>query len=168
MDVLSKEAAYRKLQRMAHEILERNSDEKKIILAGVKQNGIIIARIISGFLKPIFPGEVEIIEIDINKKNPQEVSLSGNVHPLSLDNQVIILTDDVSNSGRTLSYSLKPFLNYYPAKIQTLVLVERSHKRFPVTPDYMGLSIATALSEKIIVETNGEEITGAVILNEIE
>ena len=46
-------------------------------------------------------------------------------------------------------------------KIQTLVLVERSHKEFPVSPDYVGLSVSTALDEKIIVETEGDEIVGA-------
>lgn len=163
MTILSRDAALRKLQRMAYEIVENNFNEKKIILAGIRENGVIIARIIAGFLKPIFEGEIKIIEIDINKKSPLQVSIVTEGTPVSLDNKVVIITDDVSNSGRTLSYALKPFLEYYPAKIQTLVLVERSHKAFPVTPDYKGLSIATALSEKIVVETADGEITGAIL-----
>lgn len=164
MIVLTKDAAYRKLQRMAHEIVERNFNKKDIILAGIKKNGIIIAKIIADFLKPIYDGKITIIEIEINKKQPKEVSLNGlDVFP-SLDDLAIIITDDVANTGRTLSYSLKPFLDYYPSEIQTLVLVERSHKRFPVTPDYTGLSIATALSEKIIVETENGSITDAIIV----
>ena len=59
---------------------------------------------------------------------------------------------------------MKPFLEYYPKKIQTLVLVERSHKAFPVKPDYVGLSISTTLLEHIYVEADGEEIIGAYLV----
>lgn len=151
----------RKLQRMAYEIVEANFGEQEIILAGIRENGVIIANILSEFLKPIFDGEIKIMDIEINKKDPIHVWLSKKDHTPDLNGKAIIITDDVANSGRTLSYALKPFLDFYPAKIQTLVLVERSHKKFPITPDYKGLSIATALFEKIVVETNNGEITGA-------
>ena len=157
---LSKEIAYRKIQRMAYEIVERNSNEKEIIVAGIKESGLIIANLLKGFLKEIFNGEIIILEIAIDKKNPKNVSLSQEI---DFDNKIIIIVDDVSNTGKTLLYSLKPFLSFYPKKIQTLVLVERSHKEFPVSPDYVGLSVSTALSEKIIVETEAGEIAGARI-----
>lgn len=151
----------RKLQRMAYEIAENNSDEKEIVLAGIKGNGVLLARILNGFLKTIFPGEIRMIEIDINKKMPREVTLVFEGDTFSFDNRVVIIIDDVANSGKTLSYALKPFLEYYPSKIQTLVLVERSHKRFPVSPDFKGLSVATALSERIVVDTEKGDIAGA-------
>ncbi len=158
--ILSKEVAYKKLERMAYEIVERNMEEKKIILAGIKDSGLIIAAILNSFLKKIFKGEIMIVAISIDKKNPKNISFTPS---LNFDDEIIILTDDVSNSGKTLLYALKPFLEFYPKKIQTLVLVERSYKEFPITPDYVGLSIATALSERIVVETKNEEIIGATI-----
>jgi pyrimidine operon attenuation protein/uracil phosphoribosyltransferase len=158
--ILSKEIAHRKIQRMAYEIVERNIEEKEIIIAGIKESGLIIANLLKGFLEDIFRGEIIILEITIDKKNPKNISLS---EEMNFENKIIIITDDVSNTGKTLLYSLKPFLSFYPKKIQTLVLVERSHKEFPVSPDYVGLSISTALSEKIIVETDGGEIEGARI-----
>ena len=158
--ILSKEIAYRKIQRMAYEVLERNVNEKQIILAGIKESGLIIANLLKGFLKEICSSEIIILEITIDKKGPKNVSLSQQI---DFDNKIIIIVDDVSNTGKTLLYSLKPLLNFYPKKIQTLVLVERSHKEFPVSPDYVGLSVSTALSEKITVETDGQEITGARI-----
>lgn len=161
MMILSRDAALRKLQRMAYEIVERNFDEKKIILAGIKESGVIISSIIADFLKPIFNGVISTIEIDIDKRNPLNVSVIDDGTAGSHDGQVIIITDDVSNSGRTLTYALRPFLDHYPATIQTLVLVERSHKKFPISPDYTGLSIATAISEKIVVETGNGDILGA-------
>ena len=156
--ILSKEIAYRKIQRMAYEIVERNSNEKQMILAGIKENGLIIAEILYGFLKEIFKGELSLIAIALDKRNTKNISISGEIN---FDDKVIVIIDDVANTGRTLLYAPNPFLKFYPKKIQTLVLVERSHKEFPVTPDYVGLSIATALSEKIIVETEDREIAGA-------
>jgi pyrimidine operon attenuation protein / uracil phosphoribosyltransferase len=156
--ILSKEIAYRKLQRMAYEIAEQNINERKIILAGIKENGTIIAKILTSYLKEIFKGEIIFLEISIDKKNPKNISLSDQ---MTFDNEVIIITDDVSNSGKTLLYAIKPFLDFYPKKIQTLVLVERSYKEFPVSPDYVGMSVSTALTEKIIVETSNNEIEGA-------
>ena len=156
--ILSKEIAYRKIQRMAYEIVEQNINKDEIILAGIKENGIIIAVVLSKFLKEIFKGEIKIVEIKIDKKNPKNISLSEKIN---YDNKIIIIIDDVANSGKTLLYAIRPFLDFYPKKIQTLVLVERSYKEFPLSPDYVGLSISTALTEKIIVETAKGEIEGA-------
>ena len=158
--ILSKEVAYKKLERMAYEIVERNMEEDKIILAGIKESGLIIANILYDFLKKIFKGEIIIVAISIDKKNPKNITLTPSIN---FDEKVIILIDDVSNSGKTLLYAMKPFLEFYPNKIQTLVLVERSYKEFPISPDYVGLSVATALSERIVVETAETEILGATI-----
>jgi len=156
--ILSKEIAYRKIQRMAYEITEQNINEKQVILAGVRKSGVIIARILFGYLKEVYKGKIVIIEIAIDKKNPKNLTLSEKIN---FDGQNIIVVDDVANSGKTLLYAIKPFLDFYPKKIQTLVLVERSYKEFPVSPDYVGLSISTALTEKIIVETTEDAIEGA-------
>jgi pyrimidine operon attenuation protein/uracil phosphoribosyltransferase len=156
--IFTKEIAYRKMQRMAYEVVERNMDEKEIIIAGIKESGSIIAGVLTGFLKDIFAGEIKVLDIIIDKKEPKKISLSES---MDFNDKVIIVCDDVSNSGRTLLYALKPFIDYYPKKIQSLVLLERSYREFPVASDYVGMSVATALSERIIVETDSEGITGA-------
>ena len=159
--ILSKEIAYRKLQRMAYEIVEQNVNEKQIILAGIKENGKIISHILYSFLEEIYKGKVSLIEIALDKRDPKFITLSEKIN---FDDKVIIVTDDVANSGRTLLYAIKPFLEFYPKKIQTLVLVERSYKEFPIAADYVGLSISTAFTEKIIVETKNNEIEGASLI----
>lgn len=156
--ILTADAALKKMHRMAYEIIEKNIGEKKIILAGIKESGLIIANIIKDFLKTACKAEISIIEINIDKKNPKKISVSGNEN---FDDAIIIIVDDVANTGKTLLYALKIFLDFYPKKIQALVLVERSHKLFPVSADYVGLSISTAADEKIIVESEGNEIKGA-------
>ncbi|MEO8108489.1 MAG: phosphoribosyltransferase family protein [Ginsengibacter sp.] len=156
--ILSADSSAKKMQRMAYEIAEHNIGEKQIILAGIKESGLIIAYKIKSFLQKIFDGEIMVIEISLDKRNPKTISIPAEI---DFDDKVIIVTDDVSNTGKTLLYALKPFLNFYPKKIQALVLVARSHKEFPVSPDYVGLSVSTGLDEKIIVETEDKEVAGA-------
>jgi pyrimidine operon attenuation protein / uracil phosphoribosyltransferase len=158
--ILDQEVATKKLQRMAYEILEENLDERSIILAGIPENGIVIAKNIQKILSQISSLKTELISISLDKRMPREVKLSKD---LDFNNHVVIIVDDVVNSGKTLLYAVKPFLEFQPKKIQTLVLVERSHNNFPVQPDYVGLSISTTLQEHIIVEVSGETITGAYL-----
>ena len=160
--ILSATTASKKLQRMAYEIVEQNmEDAGELILAGIQENGVVLANIIAMFLKDIYKGSIKVIEITLNKRYPQEILLS---EELNFDDAVIILVDDVTNSGKTLLYSLKPFLIFHPKKIQTLTLVERSHKLFPVTSDYVGISLASTLQEHIFVEVDETQVLGAYLV----
>jgi len=158
--ILSREVVEKKLRRMAFEILENNVDEKQIILAGIRESGSVVAKVIQQMLGEISSIKTDLITITLDKKEPTDVSLSRSI---DFNGKVIILIDDVSNSGKTLLYALKPFIAFHPRKIQTLVLVERTHTSFPVRPDYVGLSIATTLQEHIFVEVKGDEIEGAYL-----
>ena len=157
--ILDKEAVARKLQRMAYEIVENNLDEKEIILAGIRENGSVIARNIEQLLYSINSNiKIWNIEIALDKKAPHDIKLSGET---DFTDKVIIVVDDVANSGRTMLWAIKPFLAYLPKKIQTLALVERTHKAYPVNTDYVGLSVATTLQEHIFVEVEGDSVKGA-------
>src|SRR5215204_76189 len=105
--ILSKEVAEKKLRRMAFEILENNIDEQEIILAGIRESGSVVAKVIQKMLSEISAIKTELITISLDKKNPMDVSLS---RAIELNGKVIILIDDVSNSGKTLLYALKPFI----------------------------------------------------------
>lgn len=156
--ILSKEIAGNKLRRIALELVERNYNEPQLVLVGIKENGIVIANIIAGFLKESFKGEIIVTALSIDKKKPSTITIDP---AFDFNNKVVILIDDVANSGRTMLYSLKPLLETYPAKIQTAALVERTHKSFPVGLDYVGLSISTTLDEHIYVEVQSGEVLGA-------
>ena len=158
--ILDKETALKKLRRMAYEIIENNIGENEIILAGIRDSGSIIAKNIQQILNEISQFKTEIITISLDKKQPREVSLSKKIN---FNDKVILLIDDVSNSGKTMLYALKPFLDFHPKKIQTLILVERTHKAFPIKPDYVGLSLATTIQEHIYVEVEGDVVKGAWI-----
>lgn len=156
--ILSKETAAKKLRRMAMEVAERNYGEPQLVLMGIKENGVIIARNISRHLQGVFKGEVIVASLSLDKRKPAAVTIAPD---FDFNGKVILLIDDVANSGRTMLYALKPLLETYPKKIQTLALVERTHKSFPVLVDYVGMSISTTFDEHIFVEVEGNEVTGA-------
>jgi len=156
--ILTAEVASRKLRRMALEVVEQNYSAAQLVLIGIKANGTVIAEKIRQNLKDVFNGEVIVLELSLNKKNPTAISLD---HAVDFTDKTIILIDDVANSGRTMLYALKPLLEQLPKKIQTLALVERTHKTFPVAVDYVGLSVSTTLDEHILVEVEGGEVRGA-------
>jgi pyrimidine operon attenuation protein / uracil phosphoribosyltransferase len=156
--ILTSDVIKRKIRRLALQVAESNTEEESIIVAGINGNGEVLAQKLVAELQQFIPIDIQLITIRVNKKEPLNASVAGTP---DFSNKVILVVDDVSNTGRTLLYCLKPFMAYLPKKIQTLVLVERSHKLFAVQPDYVGLSLATTLQEHISVETEGSEITGA-------
>ncbi len=148
-----------KLKRMAYEIWEHNSEEKEIIIVGIEDSGAVVARNIAGILRQISNLKVKFFGLSINKKAPLTDAISMDAG--QLNDKVVVLIDDVANSGKTLLYAIKPLLDYTPRTIQIAVLVDRKHKNFPVTPDYIGHSVSTTLQDHIIVTFQGETITGA-------
>ncbi|MBX3241863.1 MAG: phosphoribosyltransferase [Chitinophagaceae bacterium] len=149
----------KKLRRMAYEIAEQNVGESKLILAGIKDNGVVIAKRLQRLLKDIFRGRVDVITLEVDDKRfPREITLNGEY---DFNGSVVVVVDDVANSGKTMLYALQPFLKDQPKKIQTLSLVDRTHKTFPVHTDYIGFAVATTLQEHIFVEVDGDKVTGA-------
>ena len=158
--ILDAATAAKKLERMAYEIVENNIDEKEIILAGIRVSGSVVAKTIQQLLAGISTIKTDLITIELDKKHPKEVRLSKEI---DFTGKVIVVIDDVASSGKTLLYAMKPFLQFHPRKIQTLVLVERTHKKFPISTDFSGLSMATTLQEHIYVEVEGDKVKGAYV-----
>lgn len=158
--ILQKSSADKKLRRMAMEIAERNIEVPHLILIGIKNNGLIIADKIAGYLKDIYSGSLSVLALDINKRNPDVIKIKPE---MDFNGQTIIVIDDVANSGRTFLYALKPLLQCLPKKIETLALVERTYKLFPIAINYVGISVSTQEHENIAVLVEGNEIVGAAI-----
>ncbi|MFM6923965.1 MAG: phosphoribosyltransferase family protein [Ferruginibacter sp.] len=156
--IMTAEVANKKLRRMALQVVEDNYTESQLILIGIKSSGSVIAAKIGQYIQEVFTGEVVILELSMDKKHPLNISLDSDI---DLNDKTIVLIDDVANSGRTMLYALKPLLNQLPKKVQTLALVERTHKSFPVDVDYVGFSVSTTLDEHILVEVADGEVTGA-------
>lgn len=158
--ILSQSSADKMLRRMATEIAEHNFGREEIIVIGIRESGTFIAGKIEEYLKGIFPGKITTLALGIDKKHPEKAVLS---EPADLGGKIILLADDVANSGRTMLYAMQSFLEHYPAEIQTLALVERTHKLFPVALNYRGISVSTTELENITVNVEDGVITGAGI-----
>ena len=150
------------MERIALEIAEElYGDADELIIIGIAGSGMVIAEKIYKLLSTLLTIPVQIISCSLNKKNPDVISYSEEI---DFTNKNVLLVDDVTNSGRTLLYALKPLLQFQPKRIQTVSLVERMHKSYPLKIDFIGLSIATTLQDHIQVEVEGDEVTGAYIL----
>lgn len=159
--ILDQQTVSRKLHRMALEIIENNVEETELVLVGIREHGSVIARDIQKILSSASYLKTILVDLSLDKKNPGEISLSEEIN---LTGKVVIVIDDVANSGKTMLYALQPLLAGKPKKIQTLALVERTHKAFPVSTDYVGLSLATTVQDHIFVEVEGDVVTGAYIV----
>ncbi|MCF3112103.1 phosphoribosyltransferase [Niabella sp. CC-SYL272] len=158
--LLNTETVEKKLQRLALELIENNLDVPELILVGIEEHGVVLAKNIQRLIQKNSKIATQLLTLQLNKKKPEAVTLS---REMDFSDKVIVLIDDVTNSGKTLLYALKPFLNAHPARIQTMVLVERTHTLFPITPDYKGISLATTLQDHIYVEVEGDKVTGAYL-----
>ena len=156
--ILSKEVAEKKLRRMALQVAEQNYDAPQLVLIGIKENGLVLAHIMQAYLAEVYTGEIIVVELTLNKRKPTDIILTP---AIDYNGKVVLLIDDVTNSGSTMLYALKPLLETHPKKIQTLALVERTHKSFPICLDYVGLSISTTRDEHINVEVDNGVVGGA-------
>jgi pyrimidine operon attenuation protein / uracil phosphoribosyltransferase len=150
--ILNSKQIEQKINRIAFQIYENNYGEKEIIVAGISDNGYLFAKRIVDVLQKISPIKAKLIEIKIHKENPAASEIKISLTDKELKNKVIILVDDVLNSGRTLIFGAKPFLISPVKRLTTAVLVDRGHNRYPIKADFVGLSLSTTLQEHITVE----------------
>jgi pyrimidine operon attenuation protein/uracil phosphoribosyltransferase len=164
MQILDDRQIRQKIRRLAIEILEHNHGEPEIILAGINNKGIAFARLLHDELRAR-PGSpaIHITSLRLNPADPlaSEVQLEMPIEALS--GKVVIVVDDVANTGRTIFYACKPILQTLPKKVEVAVMVDRTHKSFPVKVDYYGLSLATTLLEDIDVQLPENEAFGVYL-----
>lgn len=158
MKILDHRQIEQKIKRLAIEILEEHYDETSIILAGINNNGYYFAELIANeFQKMTDKVELVLTRISLNPADPLSKEIQIEMPVESLNNKVIVIVDDVANTGRTIFYAAKPLLSILPKRVEVAVLVDRTHKFFPVKVDYVGLSLATTLMEHIDVKIKGVE-----------
>jgi pyrimidine operon attenuation protein/uracil phosphoribosyltransferase len=140
-----------KVKRIAYQIYESNSSEKEVIIAGIVGNGFTFSKKIASVLEEISTITVTLCEVIIDKKKPlQTITTSISVNDYK--NKPLVLVDDVLNSGTTLIYGIKHFLEVPLKRFKTAVLVNRNHKKYPVKADFKGISLSTSIKELVKVE----------------
>ena len=155
--ILEHKKILQKINRIAYQIYEDHYQEEEIIMAGIASNGYLFAKLLKEKLEEISTGiQIKLIELKIDKKNPIDSEIELGIQSDELEAKSIILVDDVLNSGKTLIYGMQAFLKAPLKKLSVAVLVNRSHKRFPVNANYVGMSLATTLKEHIEVSFTKE------------
>jgi pyrimidine operon attenuation protein/uracil phosphoribosyltransferase len=149
--ILDERQVQQKIKRMAFEIFEHNFHEKSIIVAGIDGQGYILAKLLVKQVQAISPLEVTLVKINVNKVAPSQHEITLDCDVKALKKKCIVLVDDVLNTGRTFAYGMKPFLDVEVKKIETAVLVNRSHTLFPIYPQYTGYALATTIKDHVEV-----------------
>ncbi len=146
-----------KIKRIAYQIYETFVNEDTVVLAGIASNGYIFAKKIAAVLEEISPLKIVLCEVFIDKQNPNS-PITTSVPTSEYENKGLVLVDDVLNSGTTLVYSVKHFLEVPLSKFKTAVLVDRNHKKYPVKADFKGLSLSTSLQEhvQVVFDSTGD------------
>lgn len=153
--ILDRNGIDQKINRLAWQIYENNAKEDEIVLVGIFGRGEVIAVELFKVLEQISDIKIRLGVISLDKDNPYQEETKVNLDLSDYANKVVILIDDVLNSGKTLMYASKHFLNTPLIRLSTVVLIDRNHNRFPIRADYVGLSLATTLQEYITVSLDG-------------
>ncbi|QCX39201.1 phosphoribosyltransferase [Aureibaculum algae] len=155
--ILNNTEIQHKIRRMAFQIYESNANQKEVVIAGIANNGFVLANKIKTILEEISPIKATVCEVIINKKKPLS-RVETSIPESDYKNKSLILVDDVLNSGTTLMYAVKHFLDVPLKQFKTAVLVNRNHKKYPIKADFKGLSLSTSIQEHIAVEIEDDKM----------
>lgn len=153
--ILNHQEIQHKIRRIAYQIYESNVYEDDIILAGIEDNGYILAKKLKQALEKISTLKPVLCKVTIDKKNPL-AEIKTSMKKEDYTNKSIVLIDDVLNSGSTLIYGVKHFLDVPLKQFKTAVLVNRNHKKYPVKADFKGISLSTSLHEHVEIVLTGK------------
>ncbi|MCK4302750.1 MAG: bifunctional pyr operon transcriptional regulator/uracil phosphoribosyltransferase PyrR [Candidatus Eisenbacteria sp.] len=165
--IMNPEEMRRAIVRISHEIIEANGGISQIILVGIRKRGAPLAERIRAHIVEIEGEEVPlgVLDItlyrdDVHKVAPQPLVESTDI-PVSVENMVIVLIDDVLFTGRTVRAALDAVMDFgRPRAIQLAVLVDRGHRELPIRADFVGKNVPTSHREIVKValrETDGED-----------
>ncbi len=150
--ILDHTAIEQKINRLAFEILENTFEEPVIFIGGICGNGFQMANALASIIQSNSDQTIHVFEIIVNKEEPWKDPIELSIPDSDLKNAYILLVDDVLNSGKTMQYSLIKFLERATKSIKTVALVDRTHRRYPIKADFVGLSLSTTLKERVEVE----------------
>lgn len=149
--VLNAEQIDRKIRRIAFQIYETNFEEPALLLAGIAGEGYVLAERLAHELRAIAPFTVTLLRLELDKTRPAQPPVQTGAPADTFTDQVVVVVDDVLYTGRTLAFSLQPFLSVPVRKLQVAVLVDRNYPRYPVAADYKGYELSTTLTERVEV-----------------
>ncbi len=131
-------------------------------MVGVKDEGYVFAGLLARHLQQISPIHIEIVALSLNKtaKTQPPIFIEPNIE---VDGKVVVVADDVLNTGRTLMFAVAHFLQFPVKKVQTAVIINRTHRHFPVSADYLGYELGTTFKDHVVVKLSDQQEFGAYL-----
>jgi pyrimidine operon attenuation protein/uracil phosphoribosyltransferase len=170
--VLESDDVRRTLQRIAHEIAEKNPEPGGLAIVGIHTRGAVVARRLHALLDELGASDVPLGDIDISFYRDDVGAHSPSSQPVvhashldfDLSGRTVVLVDDVLFTGRTVRAAIDALFDYGRAqRVQLAVLCDRGHRELPIRPDYVGKNLPTSHGERVNVrleETDGvDEVT---------
>ena len=157
--VMTHDNVVRKLDRMARELLEVHYQESTLVLVGVAGQGQALCEALSSRLTSLSDLEVVTGPLTMHRDLPLAHEMHCDVDMTAWNDKIVILVDDVLNSGRTLIHAVRFVLEGHPREVHTAVLVDRKHRSFPIRADYCGLTLSTHHNENIAVDLSDPDRT---------
>jgi pyrimidine operon attenuation protein/uracil phosphoribosyltransferase len=172
--VLDERDIERAVQRIAHEIVERNRGAVELAVIGIRTRGVSLARRIVSIINRLEGVEVPlgILDItlyrdDIHTRRQPEVKETD--IPFDVTGKHVVIVDDVLFTGRSVRAAIDAIIDFgRPRSIQLAVLVDRGHRELPIRADYVGKNIPTSRVDQVKVyleEVDGRE---AAVIEEME
>ena len=167
--VMDADAIRRSLQRIAHEIVERNRGVEEVVLVGVVSKGDVLAARLAEALTQMEGREVPVGRLDPTAHR-DDLHLRTRPEPAPSDvpdvtDRVVVLVDDVIYHGRTARAAMDALLEHgRPRAIQLAALVDRGHRELPIRPDYVGKNVPTSSDEMVSVCLKEAEGLDAVVI----
>jgi pyrimidine operon attenuation protein/uracil phosphoribosyltransferase len=154
--ILDDSGIRRALLRIAHEIAERNEDPSKLYLVAIPNGGIPLARQLASDLRDVAGVEVAVGILDTTLYR-DDLTSTGRRPPLrrtempsAVDERVVILVDDVVNTGRTIRAAMDALMDFgRPRAVQVVGLVDRGHRELPIKLDYVGKNVPTQARDSV-------------------
>jgi len=156
--IMDADGIRRALQRIAHEIIERDPQPAQVVLAGIPSRGVEIAKRIADFIRGIEKIDIDtgIIDVAMHRDDvgtrPELPVVRASKLPVPLEERTVIIVDDVLYTGRTARAAMDAINSFgRPARIQLAALIDRGHRELPIRADYVGKNLPTAANEKVRV-----------------
>jgi len=162
LPIMDADGIRRALQRIAHEIIEREPQLAQVVLAGIPSRGVEIAKRIADFIRGIEKIDIDtgIIDVAMHRDDvgtrPELPVVRASKLPVPLEERTVIIVDDVLYTGRTVRAAMDAINSFgRPAQIQLAALIDRGHRELPIRADYVGKNLPTAANEKVRVRIGG-------------
>ncbi len=169
--VLSAAEVGRVVDRMAHELLEKNAGAADVVLLGIPTRGTALARRLAarveafeGVVLPTGSLDPTLYRDDLRLRGPRALDVTD-VPVDGVDGKRVVLVDDVLFSGRTVRAALDALAALgRPRSVQLAVLVDRGHRELPIRADYVGKNVPTSLRETVHVLLSEHDGADGVLL----